>query len=106
MGGDLNELMELLAPDVVCWADGGGKVTAARRPLAGADHVARWLMGILARPDSQGLHTEVTEINGSPGLLATRAGQPVGAVSLDLVDGRITALRFIVNPDKLKGLVR
>jgi RNA polymerase sigma-70 factor (TIGR02957 family) len=106
VGGDLNELMELLAPDVVCWADGGGKVTAARRPVAGADHVARWLMGILMRPDSQGLEVEVTEINGGPGLLGTRAGQPVGAVSLDLVDGRITALRFIVNPDKLKGLVR
>src|SRR5262245_1760947 len=77
LGGDLNQLMEVLAPDVVCWADGGGKVTAALRPLTGADHVARWFLGVLARPDSQGVEIEVTEINGAPGLLGKRAGQPV-----------------------------
>ena len=77
VGGDLNELMELLAPDVVCWTDGGGKVAAARRPLAGADHVARWLLGILARPDTQGVHVEVTEINGGAGA-AGDAGGPTG----------------------------
>jgi RNA polymerase sigma-70 factor (TIGR02957 family) len=106
VGGDLNDLMELLAPDVVCWADGGGRVSAARRPVEGADHVARWLLGVMAAPGAQGVEMEVTEINGGPGLLARRAGQPVGAVSLDLVDGRIAALRLIVNPDKLKGLAR
>ncbi len=106
LGGDLNALMELLAPDVVCWSDGGGKVTAARRPVEGADHVARWLMGVLAQPESQGVRFEVTSINGAAGLLGTKDGQPVGAVSLDLVDGRIAALRLIVNPDKLRGLVR
>ena len=40
--------MELLAPDVTGRSDGGGKVTAARRPLFGPDHVARWILGVLA----------------------------------------------------------
>jgi RNA polymerase sigma-70 factor (ECF subfamily) len=103
-GGDLKAMMDLLAPDVVGWSDGGGKVTAARRPLVGADHVGRWLMGVLAKPATHGVELDVAEVNGGPGLLATLGGQPVGAVSLDLVDGRIAALRLIVNPDKLTGL--
>lgn len=103
-GGDLAAVMELLAPDVVGFADGGGRVTAARRPLEGADHVGRWLLGVLAKPGSQGLDIRVVEINGELGLLGSAGGQPVGAVTFDLVDGRIAALRFLVNPDKLKGL--
>jgi RNA polymerase sigma-70 factor (ECF subfamily) len=97
-------MLELLAPDVVAWSDGGGKVTAARRPLVGADHVARWVMGVLAKPAVAGVVLEVVEVNGAPGLVARLAGQPVGAVSLDLVDGLVVGVRFIVNPDKLRGL--
>ncbi|NUT36572.1 MAG: RNA polymerase sigma-70 factor [Hamadaea sp.] len=104
LGGDLNAVMELLAPDVVCWSDGGGKVAAARRPIEGADHVARWILGIMTKPQAEGVVAEPAEINGGPGVLATYAGQPVGAISLDLVDGRIAAVRYFVNPDKLKGL--
>jgi RNA polymerase sigma-70 factor (ECF subfamily) len=103
-GGDLNAVMELLAPDVVAFADGGGKVTAARRPLEGPDHVARWLLGVLAKPGAGQLEVRLAEINGELGLLGTAAGQPVGAVTFDLVGGRIVALRFMVNPDKLRGL--
>jgi hypothetical protein len=98
--------MELLAPDVVAWADGGGKVSAARRPLVGADHVGRWLLGVLNKPVVPGVRLEVAEINGAPGLLATFARQPVGAISFDVVDGHVAALRLIVNPDKLTGLQR
>jgi RNA polymerase sigma-70 factor (ECF subfamily) len=104
-GGDLAALLDLLAPDVVLWADGGGKVTAARRPLEGADHVARWILGVLAKPQSQGAETSIIEINGQPGLLGTMGGHPIGAVCLDVApDGTVTAVRFIVNPDKLGGL--
>jgi RNA polymerase sigma-70 factor (TIGR02957 family) len=103
-GGDLAAVMELLAPDVVCWVDGGGKVAAARRPLVGADHVARWALGILAKPAARDATLAVAQINGRPGLLATVGGQPAGALTLDLVDGRVAALRLVVNPDKLAGL--
>jgi RNA polymerase sigma-70 factor (ECF subfamily) len=103
-GGDLNAVMELLAPDVVVWSDGGGKVSSAVRPVAGAGHVARWLMGVLAKPSVQGVEMAIAQINGETGLLATFGGQPAGSVSFDLVDGRIAALRLVLNPDKLDGL--
>jgi RNA polymerase sigma-70 factor (ECF subfamily) len=103
-GGDLNAVLELLAPDVTAWSDGGGKVTAARRPLHGTDHVARWILGFLAKPELAALTMEPAVINGELGILATIGGHAVGALSFDLVDGRIQNLRFQVNPDKLRGL--
>ncbi|MEV0272154.1 RNA polymerase sigma-70 factor [Hamadaea sp. NPDC050747] len=106
VGGDLNAMMELLAPDVVCWSDGGGKVTAARRPLLGADSVARWLLGVFAKPESRGAELRLAEINGELGILGTVNGQPVGVVCFDFADDRITGVRMQVNPDKLRGLSR
>jgi len=103
-GGDLAGMLELLAPDVVAWTDGGGLVSAARRPLIGPDHVARWVMGVVAKPAVAGTTLEVAEVNGAPGLVARLAGQPVGAIGLDLVDGLVVGVRIIVNPDKLRGL--
>nr|WP_206313440.1 RNA polymerase sigma-70 factor [Streptomyces coryli] len=103
-GGDLNAVMDLLAPDVTAWSDGGGKVTAARRPLHGPDHVARWTLGVLAKPEYADLRLEPALLNGELGLLFTLGGTPVGALSFDLTDGHLTNLRFQVNPDKLRGL--
>ncbi|MFF1442468.1 RNA polymerase sigma-70 factor [Streptomyces sp. NPDC058295] len=103
-GGDLNAVLELLAPDVVAWSDGGGKVTAARRPLHGTDHVARWVIGTLAKPVSTGVALEPATINAEPGLLITLGGRPIGTVSLDVNDGLIQHLRFQLNPDKLRGV--
>src|SRR6476660_3728447 len=48
-GGDINELMELLAPEVTLWTDGGGKVRQAMRPIVGSDNVARWIAGASQR---------------------------------------------------------
>ncbi|MEU9255615.1 RNA polymerase sigma-70 factor [Streptomyces sp. NPDC048270] len=103
-GGDLREVLALLAPDVASWSDGGGVVSAARRPLRGPDHVARWLLGVLAKPGAQGMEMGITEINGEPGLLMALGGVPVGAVTFEAAEGRITALRFVVNPRKLRGV--
>jgi RNA polymerase sigma-70 factor (ECF subfamily) len=103
-GGDLNAVMELLAPEVTAWSDGGGKVTAARRPLYGADHVARWMLGVLAKPVSAGVAARPALINGELGVLYTFAGRPAGAATFDLSGGRIQNLRLQLNPDKLTGL--
>ncbi len=105
-GGDLNALMDLLAPDVTCWSDGGGVVTAARRPLHGPDHVARWILGVLAKPSSAGAELSAAEINGELGTLISIGGAPGAAFTFDLVDGRVRNLRFQVNPGKLAGLYR
>lgn len=105
-GGDLNAVMELLAPDVTAWSDGGGKVTAARRPLLGASATARWLLGVLGKLHRDGyeVHPEPAHINGELNILWTSAGHPVGVLSYDLADGVISGLRLQVNPDKLSGL--
>ncbi|MGW4636677.1 RNA polymerase sigma-70 factor [Nocardia sp. NPDC004415] len=105
-GGDLNALMDLLAPEVTCWSDGGGVVTAARRPMHGPDHVARWILGVLAKPASAGVELTAADINGERGALACFAGNPGAAFTYDLVDGLIHNLRFQVNPGKLGGLYR
>ncbi|MEV5609305.1 RNA polymerase sigma-70 factor [Streptomyces sp. NPDC052225] len=105
-GGDLNAMMELLAPDVTAWSDGGGKVQAARRPLHGTDHVARWLMGVLAKPGLENVRSEVVGINGQPGVVFTAGGDLLGVLVLETADGLVQELRFQVNPDKLSGITR
>jgi RNA polymerase sigma-70 factor (TIGR02957 family) len=103
-GGDVNALMELLAPEVTLWNDGGGKVTAARRPLHGPDHVARWMLGAMAKPTSAGVRMQPAMINGELGLLVVLGDAPIGALTYDILDGRIQGVHFQVNPDKLSGL--
>ncbi len=105
VGGDLNRMLELLAPDVTAWTDGGGKVQAARRPLHGPDHVARWLLGVLNRLEGE-LSVRFADVNGRPGIVMLIDGKPDAVGVLEVVDGRISELRLVRNPDKLHGLWR
>ncbi|MFS7874110.1 RNA polymerase sigma-70 factor [Streptomyces asiaticus] len=103
LGGDLNRMMELLAPDVTAWSDGGGKVKAALRPQRGAEKVARFLAAVIAQPmDDPQAHA--VDVNGRPGLLFTVAGRPDTVVCAEVEDGRITEIRIIRNPEKLRHL--
>jgi RNA polymerase sigma-70 factor (TIGR02957 family) len=103
-GGDLNAVMELLAPEVTAWSDGGGKITAALRPLHGTDHVARWLLGVLAKPQSAGVTMEAATVNGALGILIVVGGTNIGALTYELDGDVIRELRFQLNPDKLRGI--
>lgn len=103
LGGDLNRVLELLAPDVTAWNDGGGKVRAALRPLHGADKVARFLVAVLAQP-MEDPRIVAVDVNGEPGLLLTTAGRPDSVACFEVEDGRITEIRVIRNPDKLRHL--
>ncbi|MFD6416577.1 RNA polymerase sigma factor SigJ [Streptomyces sp. NPDC060194] len=104
-GGDLAAVLEVLAPDVTVWTDGGGKVTAARRPLHGADHAGRWLVGVLSKPGASLGTVDRVQLNGELGLLVTLPdGQVYGTITYDIAGGRIKHLRFQVNPDKLDGV--
>ena len=106
VGGDLNQMMAMLAPDVAAWTDGGGKIRAALRPLHGADKVARWILGVWRRPLPRAAMRPVL-VNGQAGVLITSAGQPDSVVAVDLdADGKITAIRLIRNPEKLRHLMR
>jgi RNA polymerase sigma-70 factor (ECF subfamily) len=101
--GDLGALMELLAPDVVLHADGGGVVRAARRVIHGADKVGRFMIGAHthAPPD---VRAYLAMVNGQRSLVVTSGGEPFGVVALDVLDGKISAIRFVVNPEKLRAV--
>lgn len=106
VGGDLDRLMRLLAPDVTVWTDGGGKRRAALRPLHGADKAARWFIGIVSRygvGSPGGIESRPVLVNGEPGVAVTIGGvlDTVLAAELD-ASGRIAAVRAIRNPDKLR----
>lgn len=109
MGGDINELMELLAPDVALWTDGGGKVRQAMRPIIGVEKVIRWLAGAVSRPyegvEIGAISAEVAEINGAPGVVFSGAGRVIATLTVDLDDdGRIVAIHNVANPDKLHAI--
>ncbi|MEV0356570.1 RNA polymerase sigma-70 factor [Nocardia sp. NPDC050697] len=102
--GDVAGLRALLAADVVATSDGGGVVSAARRPVTGADRVSAFLLG-LVRKAPAGFTLEATEVNGAPGLLARVDGAVYVVVVPefgDFQDGpRLVALSFVLNPAKL-----
>ena len=105
-GGDMEALLAALAPDVVLISDGGGKASAARRPITGADKVARFLVGIVEKGgDLPGLRIQVAEVNGLPAIVGWVDSEPFGSISLAVTDGRIEQVLVVVNPDKLTGLV-
>ncbi|HEY3734781.1 MAG TPA: RNA polymerase sigma-70 factor [Streptosporangiaceae bacterium] len=103
-GGDLEGLLDVLAPDVVVVADGGGLVPAARHPIEGADRVASLLCGLVKLPWS----FEVTPIwlNGSSGMRLDLNGELNTVASLLIEDGRITRIYAVRNPRKLTRLAQ
>jgi RNA polymerase sigma-70 factor (ECF subfamily) len=108
-GGDLNALMELLAPDVTVWSDGGGKVRASRAPVTGAKKVAAWLSTWSTRPyegvSYEEMSFRITEINGTPGLVIIAPDRVLGILTVELDDdGRIAGVHAVTNPDKLMAI--
>ena len=89
----------MLDPGVVLISDGGGRVTAARNPVHGADRVARFLLGALRKRG----RVEVLEQDTSDGLgfVFWYQGRIVGVITLEAVAGRITHVRMVLNPQKL-----
>ena len=108
VGGDLDRLLTVLAPDVTLVTDGGGQARAALRPITGADKVARFLAGISGRSyqgfEPAEMTVQTAEINGGPGLLITAAGQAVAAATWLVSGGRVTTIQLISNPDKLAAI--
>ncbi|MDD7967253.1 RNA polymerase sigma-70 factor [Actinomycetospora lemnae] len=101
--GDVAGLEALLAADVTVWSDGGGKVSAARRPVRGRDAVARFLVGILGarRPRRTGA---AAEINGAPAALAFVDGVLDGVMTIEPAGEQVATVRILRNPEKLAFL--
>jgi RNA polymerase sigma-70 factor (TIGR02957 family) len=98
--GDVQGLVEVLAPNVVLIADGGGLVRAARKPLVGAETVVAFLARVA---DLSQLVATTASLNGMPGARFDLGGE-VTAVSLVIEDGRITWIYAMRNPNKLGRL--
>ncbi|MDR3032068.1 MAG: RNA polymerase sigma-70 factor [Kitasatospora sp.] len=97
--GRLQELMEVMAPDVVLIADGGGLVPAALAPVHGRELVAT----VLARASRSAFASTTGGLNGAPAGRIEVAGEPA-AVSLVVEDGRVTRVYLVRNPQKLTRL--
>ena len=100
--GELAELEDLLAGDVISWSDGGGKTRAARRPVFGANKVARLLLG-LARQITGDI--AFAEVNGQPAIMGHTIHGVFGVLILEIGESQVTALHAVVNPEKTKFLL-
>ena len=108
--GDLAQLERLLLDDVVSWADGGGKVTAARRPIVGREKVARYVASPFRDERVYELYVsqlggelsfQTMSVNGDPAFVAFAGGRPAAVFVLELTADGVAGLRTVVNPDKL-----
>jgi RNA polymerase sigma-70 factor, ECF subfamily len=100
LGGDVQTLMDVLAPGAVLLSDGGGKASAARRPVVGADHVARFLLGIASKPLPR-MRVEMSSLNGMPAILIYSGDTIDLAVMVESSNDHVTGLYLVRNPDKL-----
>lgn len=106
LSGDIDGLMNVLAEDIVMVSDGGGKKSAALRPIVGADKSIRFLLGTLKKIArfSNTFEFRFARLNGQPGIINYIDGEVDNAMIFDMVDGKIQRIYTVRNPDKLKHL--
>ena len=103
--GDLQRLLDILAPDVVLLGDGGGVKQAVLRPIVGADKVARLLATGLRRITAAA-SLQPAQVNGYPALILRLNGEIDTVVTVRIDDGLITGLYAVRNPEKLSHMER
>ncbi|MEZ4862158.1 MAG: RNA polymerase sigma-70 factor [Caldilineaceae bacterium] len=101
--GDAARLTALLAEDAVLISDGGGKVAAATRPLAGRATILRFLLGIRGK-QPPGVTVEVREFNSAQAMVVRIDGKLSSIFQFHVVAGQIHAFHIIRNPEKLRHL--
>ena len=101
--GDLDGLMAMLAPDVVFTSDSDGKVSAARRPVLGAEKVARLLIGLISRAGEE-YTAQLASYNSAPAVIVYRDDQPDSVFLIEVIDGKITNFYAMRNPEKLASV--
>jgi RNA polymerase sigma-70 factor, ECF subfamily len=101
--GDMDTLMSMLAPDATWIADGGGKASAARRPVVGAEKVAGVVVGLVRR-GLRDMRLEMATANSAPAVVFYSGDHLEGVITVEIVDGVITNFYAMRNPDKLAAL--
>ncbi len=103
LNGDVAGLLTLVSPDITFISDGGGKAVSARRPIHGADKVARFLFGILNQVPAD-FTFEVGPANGNPAFIAFSAGKPYMVMAFEMDSDKIRNIYNVRNPDKMRHL--
>ena len=114
--GDLDALMRVLAPEVTLVADGGGRALAPRRPVRGAEKVARFMLAVateertarflrsIGAETTLDVRVHLAQVNGEPGVVVTSATRPISALVLDVASDLVQTIHLVANPEKLAGL--
>ena len=115
--GNLSALMAVLSPGVTLVAGDGGRALAPRRPVRGAEKVARFLLAVateerMARflrsvgsePIVADLRVRVAPVTGGPGILVVSGDKPISTLVLDVSDGVVRTIYLVANPEKLDGV--
>ncbi len=103
--GNISEIESMLAEEAILYSDGGGKVTAARKPIYGANKIARFMVGIQKQKgESQTIDLIFRNINGEPGMMIYLDNKLFNVWSFHTKDGRIENIFVVLNPDKLRHL--
>ena len=103
--GDLQSLLDILAPNVVAMSDGGGVKQAILRPIVGAERVARLLAAGLDMVGTE-LSLEPVQVNGCPALIMRLNGEIDGVMAVRVEGSLVTGLYYVRNPEKLSRVER
>lgn len=103
IGGDLNALMEVLAPDVTMVSDGGGFTGAPRTAVHGRERAARAAV-ILSAHRPYGSPAQIFQVNDGPGIIIHSGRTPVPAATFHLAKGTIKVIHVVSNPEKPTGV--
>lgn len=101
--GNITQVMDVLREDVVYYADGGGKVTAAIKPIYGATRVKQLLIALTTKflTNQEEYSIMQVEVNGSPGVVIMQEEKVSAVLCFAFEENKIKSIFFIVNPDKL-----
>ena len=105
VSGDVAQIRALLAADAIMYTDGGGVVTAARKPIYGADKIARFMVGVQrkSRFPADPVYTPVL-VNGDPGVRMDSAGGGfLSIIAIEVAEGFVQGVRFFNNPERFPG---
>ncbi|NGP87077.1 RNA polymerase sigma-70 factor [Fodinibius halophilus] len=101
--GDISEVKDLLKKEATLYSDGGGKVTAARKPIYGDDKIARFMLGIQKKAPED-LHIEFQDVNGEPGAVVYIGDELYNVWSFHTEGEVISNIFVVLNPEKLEHI--
>ncbi|MCD9020867.1 RNA polymerase sigma-70 factor [Cohnella silvisoli] len=101
--GNAGQLVSLLKADATLYSDGGGKVTAAIRPILGAERISLFLFGLMSKMPED-FSYRIVSVNDQPAIVSYFGTQPNNVITFQIEDGLITDIYIVINPDKLLHL--